>query len=194
MAQEFQKGDRVEWNSGSGTAVGTVQRKVTESTEVEGQSVNATKDEPQYLVENENTGKVTNHYPDTLRPAASSNGDSQKSSPSDAKRDEQDEILKEFQDVVNMTPKQLQNWLETEESNSVGQDAGDGEATGHKSGKRIVELLGKNKADYTESDYSHMNKVVGYVHRHSAQRPSGDIENTAWRYSLMNWGHDPLKD
>jgi len=34
--------------------------------------------------------------------------------------------------------------------------------------------------------------VVGYVHRHMAQRPSGDIEGSRWRKSLMNWGHDPL--
>jgi hypothetical protein len=29
--------------------------------------------------------------------------------------------------------------------------------------------------------------------RHSAQRPSGDVKDTRWRYSLKNWGHDPLK-
>jgi hypothetical protein len=28
---------------------------------------------------------------------------------------------------------------------------------------------------------------------HLAQRPEGDVEDTRWRYSLMNWGHDPLK-
>lgn len=39
-----------------------------------------------------------------------------------------------------------------------------------------------------------MRKVVGYVKRHLAQKPSGDVTDTAWRYSLMNWGHDPLKD
>ena len=38
-----------------------------------------------------------------------------------------------------------------------------------------------------------MKKVVSYVHRHSAQKPSGDIEHSRWRLSLMNWGHDPLK-
>jgi hypothetical protein len=38
-----------------------------------------------------------------------------------------------------------------------------------------------------------MRKVVGYVHRHLAQRPDGDVTDTAWRHSLMNWGHDPLK-
>ena len=37
-----------------------------------------------------------------------------------------------------------------------------------------------------------MDKVVGYVHRHLAQRPKGDVAETPWRYSLMNWGHDPL--
>ena len=38
---------------------------------------------------------------------------------------------------------------------------------------------------------AHLKKVVGYTHRHLAQRPNGDITETKWRYSLMNWGHDP---
>jgi hypothetical protein len=39
-----------------------------------------------------------------------------------------------------------------------------------------------------------MRKVVGYVHRHRAQQPSKeDLETSTWRYSLMNWGNDPLK-
>jgi hypothetical protein len=38
-----------------------------------------------------------------------------------------------------------------------------------------------------------MRKVIGYVHRHMAQRPHGDVADTRWRKSLMNWGHDPLK-
>ena len=39
-----------------------------------------------------------------------------------------------------------------------------------------------------------MRKVAGYVKRHQAQRPKHeDIEDSRWRYSLMNWGHDPLK-
>ncbi|OXM57585.1 DNA-binding protein [Amycolatopsis thailandensis] len=74
-----------------------------------------------------------------------------------------------------------------------GQQAGDGESAGHESGRRIVTLLRKKKADLTVDDEKHMRKVVGYVHRHLAQRPAGDIRNTRWRYSLMNWGHDPGK-
>lgn len=103
-------------------------------------------------------------------------------------------VIDEFKEAVNMTPKQLESWLKTEESKAVGQkDDDDDESIGHASGRRIIELLEKNKSDYTDDDLAHMKKVVSYVHRHSAQRPSGDVEDTRWRYSLMNWGHDPLK-
>ncbi|SNR36321.1 DUF3140 domain-containing protein [Actinomadura mexicana] len=104
-----------------------------------------------------------------------------------------EETAAEFGRVVNMTAKELERFLETDESRSAGQKGGGGESTGHASGRRIVELLRAKKADLTEEDYDHMNKVVGYVHRHLAQRPSGDVTDTRWRYSLMNWGHDPLK-
>ncbi|GAT70490.1 DUF3140 domain-containing protein [Planomonospora sp. ID91781] len=102
-------------------------------------------------------------------------------------------IAADFDQAVNMTAAELERWLETEESGSVGDKAGGGESTGHASGRRIVEILRKKKGDLTEDDHAHMRKVTGYVHRHLAQRPSGDVRETAWRYSLMNWGHDPLK-
>ena len=101
--------------------------------------------------------------------------------------------IDEFHSVVNMTSEELEAWLETDDSKAVGQKDGDEESTGHKSGKRIIELLHKKKDEYSEEDISHIKKVISYVHRHSAQQPSGDIEHTRWRYSLMNWGHDPLK-
>ena len=110
----------------------------------------------------------------------------------DYSEDEKQEIRSDFYDCVNMQPKELEAWLETEASKSVG-DSEKGESTGHRSGRRIVEIKRKNKDDYTEADYDHMKKVIGYVARHTAQRPSGDVEDSAWRYSLMNWGHDPLK-
>ena len=41
-----------------------------------------------------------------------------------------------------------------------------------------------------------MEKVNGYVSRHTEQRPDmprNELEETDWTYSLKNWGHDPLK-
>ncbi|MFB4313857.1 DUF3140 domain-containing protein [Actinomadura sp. 21ATH] len=102
-------------------------------------------------------------------------------------------VAEEFGAAVNMTAGQLEDWLETDESRSAGQKDGGGESTGHASGRRIVELIRTKRSDLTDEDYEHMNKVVGYVHRHLAQRPSGDVKDTRWRHSLMNWGHDPLK-
>ncbi|MBW4614850.1 MAG: DUF3140 domain-containing protein [Desmonostoc vinosum HA7617-LM4] len=102
-------------------------------------------------------------------------------------------VIDEFNSSINMTPKDLESWLQTEESQSVGQKENDEESIGHKSGKRIIDLLQKKKDDYTDDDLSHMKKVVSYIHRHSAQQPQGEIEHTRWRYSLMNWGYDPLK-
>lgn len=102
------------------------------------------------------------------------------------------EIWDDWQAAVTMTPTALERWLETAESRSVGDTGGDGESTGHRSGRRIVEILRTNKTELTDDDAAHMRKVVGYVHRHLAQRPDGDVTDTPWRWSLMNWGHDPL--
>ena len=102
-----------------------------------------------------------------------------------------DEVWDDWKDAVNMTASELERWLDTDESKSVGQ--GSGESTGHRSGRRIVTILQTNKGDLSKDDVAHMRKVVGYVHRHTAQRPSGDVSGTDWAASLKNWGHDPTK-
>ena len=66
---EFTKGDRVEWDSHGGTAVGTVERKITERTEAGGRMVAASADEPQYLVKSEKSGGTAVHKPEALRRA-----------------------------------------------------------------------------------------------------------------------------
>lgn len=115
--------------------------------------------------------------------------------------DDPDMIRQAFHDVVNMTPAALRKWLASEESREVGMVRGvglkaegaEGESVGHHMGERILEIKSKKAADLSETDLADMNKVVGYVHRHMKQRPAGDVTDTKWRKSLMNWGHDPLK-
>ena len=113
--------------------------------------------------------------------------------------DDHAQIEKDFHAAVNMTPAALEQWLDTDESKAVGWKGADGKGTGesvgHKEGQRIVAIKRKNKADLDDADLADMKKVVGYVHRHLAQGgPAEDVEHSRWRYSLMNWGHDPLKD
>ena len=66
MAQEFKQGDKVEWNTPQGKTRGTVKKKLTSDTEVVGQKITASEDDPRYLVESEKSGKEAAHKPDAL--------------------------------------------------------------------------------------------------------------------------------
>ena len=107
-----------------------------------------------------------------------------------------DEIRSKFHEVVNMAPAEIEAWLETDESRRVGSKRDGGESVGHASGRRIVRILRTKNADLDGGDYAHMRKVVGFVRRHLAQGPHEEyrIPGSRWRHSLMNWGHDPLRD
>lgn len=64
---EFEKGDEVTWRSHGGTAEGEVVEKITEDTEAAGRTVRASKDEPQYRVVSEMSGRDAVHKPDALK-------------------------------------------------------------------------------------------------------------------------------
>ena len=110
------------------------------------------------------------------------------------------DTIRAFHEAVNMTPAALRRWPADPESQAVGMLPGGerktaevpGESVGHHMGERILELKAHPQAALTDADLADMRKVTGYVHRHMAQRPEGDVTNTRWRKSLMNWGHDPL--
>lgn len=105
-------------------------------------------------------------------------------------------VRRDFATAVNMTAAEIIRWLKTEESRKVGFKGSDGsarESIGHASGRKIVEILRQGNDALSADDYAHMRKVVGFIRRHSAQRPQ-NIYTSRWRYSLMNWGHDPVKE
>ncbi|MEV6247299.1 DUF2945 domain-containing protein [Streptomyces sp. NPDC051742] len=61
------KGDEVTWRSHGQTVTGKVKRKITKRTEAAGRTVDASKEEPQYEVESEKSGRSAVHKPDALR-------------------------------------------------------------------------------------------------------------------------------
>jgi len=67
MAHEFKRGDRVEWNFRGRTVVGRVRKRLTSRTEVGGQVVAASKDDPRYLVRSDKSGGETARRPDALK-------------------------------------------------------------------------------------------------------------------------------
>jgi len=63
----FRKGDKVEWDSHGGKAVGKVEEKITEDTEAAGRTVRASKEDPQYRVRSDKSGRDAVHKPEALR-------------------------------------------------------------------------------------------------------------------------------
>ena len=184
MAKKLKQGNKVKWKVGKGETSGEIIQKITEPTTIDQQEIKATKNKPRYLVKNSNTENVTVHRAKSL----------QLIKENDQLKPKQQETLQEFQSAINMDASEIKQWLQTDESKSVGQKDDQGKIKGRKSGKKIIKILNKDKSDYQKKDFKHMKKVVGYIHRHLAQRPSGDIQHTPWRYSLMNWGCDPTKE
>ncbi|WVQ98956.1 hypothetical protein IAU59_006088 [Kwoniella sp. CBS 9459] len=118
----------------------------------------------------------------------------------------EDEVVHDFNEIVNMTADELETFLKTEGSESTGysKDDGSGESIGHESGRKIVDILKRNPdkdpSKYTDEDKEHMRRVVSYCKRHLAQedklkesKSPEELEKTKSTRSLKNWGHDPLK-
>ncbi|RCI09386.1 hypothetical protein L249_3723 [Ophiocordyceps polyrhachis-furcata BCC 54312] len=117
-------------------------------------------------------------------------------------------VVREFNELVNMTASELKKWLTSADSQSAGWpkdgEKEDGESVGHDSGRKIIEILEsnpeKNPDSYSEDHIDHMRKVVAYCKRHLAKeektlstKSTEEAKETKSYASLKNWGHDPLK-
>ena len=73
MARNLKRGDRVEWNSSGGKSVGRVEKKVTSTSRIKGHVAKASKDNPQYVVRSDKSGKKAIHRPTELQQKKGSN-------------------------------------------------------------------------------------------------------------------------
>ena len=70
MAKQLKKGDKVEWDTSQGKTKGTVEKKQTSATQIKGHKVAASKDNPQYIVKSDKSGKKAAHKPSELKKAS----------------------------------------------------------------------------------------------------------------------------
>lgn len=66
MTEQFKKGDRVKWRSSGGETEGVVEKKLTEPTDIKSHHIAASKENPEYLLRSDKTGKKAAHKPDSL--------------------------------------------------------------------------------------------------------------------------------
>lgn len=67
MTDKFKKGDKVEWETSQGKTEGTIKEKLTSPTDIKGHHVAASKENPEYLVESDKTGKEAAHKLESLK-------------------------------------------------------------------------------------------------------------------------------
>jgi hypothetical protein len=67
MADEIKKGDHVEWNASGKKTEGVVEEKITKPTDFKNHHFEASKDEPEYLVKSDKSGKEAIHKPESLK-------------------------------------------------------------------------------------------------------------------------------
>ena len=67
MTERFKRGDRVAWNFRGRTVSGRIRRRLTGRTEIGGQIVAASRDDPRYVVRSDKSGKETTRRPGALR-------------------------------------------------------------------------------------------------------------------------------
>jgi Hypervirulence associated proteins TUDOR domain len=69
MAKELKAGDKVSWDSSGGHSVGKVVKKQTKPTKIKGHKVAASRDNPEYIVKSDKSGKPAAHKPGALKKA-----------------------------------------------------------------------------------------------------------------------------
>ncbi|GCD47952.1 MULTISPECIES: DUF3140 domain-containing protein [Streptomyces] len=103
-----------------------------------------------------------------------------------------DGLWDEFHKAVNMTSRELREWLSVEAAGENSEEVPD--RAGRPLGRQVLEILGKRRTDLTGSDAEAMRRVVEIV---GSQHPEGTDPKAGgadWRHGLMDIGHDPLKE
>jgi uncharacterized protein DUF3140 len=102
-----------------------------------------------------------------------------------------DELWNEFHHYVNMTSRELEDWLR---ENTSGEDAEPlPDEAGSPTGQHVLHILSKRREDLTADDARVMRNVVRRIADQVDEEDEPTAGETHWRHRLMTLGHDPLK-
>ena len=111
------------------------------------------------------------------------------------------DVVHDFIGSANMSPKEIEDFLGTEESHTAAEQGEGEEKEGRHLARRCIELLEKVKEHKTdphaydlsliyEADLQQMHQMTQYIKCHIE---SGQIPDIMQRYRLMHCGYDPFK-
>ena len=105
-----------------------------------------------------------------------------------------DDLWQEFHTVVNMTSRELSDWMRTE---ATGEDGHliepDSVLPEHEVGNQVLAILAKRRTDLTPDDVDTMQQVIDQVRTIRGEELEPESYGDDVRRMLMSFGHDPLK-
>lgn len=102
-----------------------------------------------------------------------------------------EEVWEQFHSVVNMTSRELLDWLGVEPDVRVTP----GPPEPAPLGMAVVSILAKRRTDLTSSDLDAMRRVIEIVTEETAGEPPEKVAaDERRRHRLLNVGHDVLKE
>jgi len=102
-----------------------------------------------------------------------------------------DDLWEEFHQVVNMTSRELDEFLRADAAAEDSEVLPD--QAGSPTGQQVLHILGKRRSDVTDDDIAVMEAVVGTVRAERGVEMEPTAGDAAWRHRLMSMGHDPLR-
>jgi Protein of unknown function (DUF3140) len=102
-----------------------------------------------------------------------------------------DDLWEAFHEAVNMTSRELGDWLREDGAGTNSEQLPD--QAGSPIGHQVLAILAKRRADVTPEDADVMRAVVDRVHEQRGDEPESTAGDAGWRHALMSIGHDPLK-
>lgn len=103
------------------------------------------------------------------------------------------ELWDTFHQWVNMTSRELREWLATDEAGETAEAYPD--QAGSERSRAVLDILTKRRTDLQPEDVQLMAEVVEQIGELRGDNDDGEPRagDATWRRRLMSLGHDPLK-
>ena len=111
-----------------------------------------------------------------------------------------DQKYEKWDKLVNMSPSELESFLNSEEGEEAGlsrsEASKEGISSGRDSARAILRMMKKKKEDWNETDLKWLGKQISFISRmRGVKGPLRDEDGKPTRklLALKIWGHDPEK-